>query len=174
MFHDSHYVDWSKQINATLKKACLEIESLNNTERDVVFCLISGADFNRISIGSLATTEANQLMTVLGYRQPPKEDEPKPTKLEPTFTNDKEMLVGFYFNNASREQQEIVEVQPHSVKPVLSFVKEVNMKLAEQSVLRHPEVLKDFVRLLVSDKSSAELQVQILKAISQLLTVLKT
>jgi hypothetical protein len=55
--------------------------------------------------------------------------------LEQTFTNENEMLVGFYFNNDSREQQEIVEVAPHSVKPVLSFEKDVSHKLASVSVL---------------------------------------
>jgi hypothetical protein len=52
----------------------LRLEHLSHAERDVVLCLIPGADFSRMSIGTLAKTEENQLMTVLGYRETPKDD----------------------------------------------------------------------------------------------------
>lgn len=45
VYHASHYVEWSNQIKATLTKACLKLEQLTPTERDVVFCLLQGADF---------------------------------------------------------------------------------------------------------------------------------
>jgi hypothetical protein len=73
--NENHYPQWSKQINDSLTKVCLDMKNLRASDRELVFSLITGADFNRISIGSLATTEADQLMTVLGYRQPPKDDE---------------------------------------------------------------------------------------------------
>lgn len=94
--------------------------------------------------------------------------------MEQTFTNENEMLVGFYFNNDSREQQEIVEVAPHSVKPVLSFEKDVSHKLASVSVLNQASVLKEFVNILCDEKTQAELKVQVLKSIAHMLSVLKS
>jgi hypothetical protein len=57
-----------------------------------------------LSRGTLAVSEENKLLTVLGYREPPKEDEKKVTSLKATFTSDKEMLIGFYYNKDSKEQ----------------------------------------------------------------------
>ena len=50
-----------------LTDAYLHIETLSNVDRDLVFALEPGADFNRISIGSTAVTDDNQLVTVLGF-----------------------------------------------------------------------------------------------------------
>jgi len=45
----------------------LKIESLSEAERDCLFCLQLGADFQRISIGMQAVNNKGQLFTVLGY-----------------------------------------------------------------------------------------------------------
>ena len=91
------------------------------------------ADFYRLSRGTLAISEENKLLTVLGYRLPPEgegDEKKKSNKLQSTFTDAKETLVGFYYNADCKEQQEIIEVPPHSVKPVSSFDLAQDMILA--------------------------------------------
>jgi hypothetical protein len=39
----------------------------------------------------------------LGYREEPVEEKTNSTSLNPTFTNEKEKLVGLYYNKDSRE-----------------------------------------------------------------------
>lgn len=79
-------------------------------------------------------------MTVLGYKKNPKkqkveaedsEDEPREEEVEENINNglnlrtnfvDKDtMLWGLYYNPKNKEQQEIITVEPHTVKPVLTF-----------------------------------------------------
>jgi hypothetical protein len=65
---DTHYQDWCNQIKESLSKAYLRFEKLNSLDQDVILSLEPGADFNRISIGSPAITDDNQLITVLGFQ----------------------------------------------------------------------------------------------------------
>jgi hypothetical protein len=64
------------------------------------------------------------------------------------------MLVGLYYNKDSREQQEIVEVMPHSVKPLVSFDQEALETLSINTATRNPNVLKKFIEILISENAN--------------------
>ena len=68
MSQESQYASWCAQIKEALTNAYLNIETLSNVDRDLVFALEPGADFTRVSIGSAAITDNNQLITVLGFQ----------------------------------------------------------------------------------------------------------
>lgn len=101
------YKDWSKQLKEAITLACLNIEKLSETERDVLFSIILGADFFRVSAGCCVSTETKQLMSVLGYKTKSQEtnwDNKKGIQLSPTFVDKDSVLVGMYFNNSNKEQ----------------------------------------------------------------------
>ncbi len=156
-----HYADWSNQIQEGIVAALLTCDTLSPAESDVSFCLVQ-ADFFRLSRGTPSVSEENKLLTVLGYRLPPEgegDDKKKSTKLQATFTDAKETLVGFYYNAECKEQQEIIEVPPHSVKPVPSFDLAQDIALAKHSAMMKPEILVKLVTVLKEDSSRPELQV---------------
>ncbi len=110
-----YYSDWCDDIKATMTKSFLNIESLNQAERDVLFCLQIGSDFQRISVGSHVVTASNQLLTVLGYAN---QDQEGPLVVTSNYQNEKQQLLGLYYDDASKERQEIIRVSPYNLKSV--------------------------------------------------------
>ena len=132
-----------------IKDACLHIEDLSQTDRDVVFALIR-SDFVRMSNGRHGLTEDSQHVTALGYRrdaEPKKkesndgegnDDEPEENEdktyldpLNPTYTDNTQQLYCLYSNTASRQQQEIIKVAPHTVSPLQTIDSEQDAYLSE-------------------------------------------
>ena len=54
-----------------MKVAFLNLQNLTEAEVDVIFGLQLGADFMRVSVGSVGNTSSNQKVTVLGYTDLP-------------------------------------------------------------------------------------------------------
>ena len=100
--------------------------------------MIPGADFTRVSAGCLAVSDSGQLMTVLGYKKNAKkekvtnsddeevekeveEDITKGLSLTPNFAQTDSKIWGLYYDRNNKDRQEIIKVEPHTVKPVISF-----------------------------------------------------
>ena len=144
-----------------------------------MFVIVYGADFYRMSAGCLAKTDQNQFLTVLGYREVKKkksgseeeddDDDNLGIKLNPTFVSKESVLCGLYYNPLNKEQQEIVEIAPHSAQPVMSFEKEHVEKMCEVAILRQNAVLVKLINELINEKTNLQCQAQILKSISAML-----
>jgi hypothetical protein len=98
-------------------------------------------------------------MSVLGYKlksQDTNFDDKKGIQLSPTFVDKDSVLVGMYFNNSNREQQEIVEVAPHSVKPITQIDKNLLIKMCKEAVLHNEEVVGALIKHLIKEGTSQQ------------------
>lgn len=60
-----------------------------------------------------------------------------------------------YYNDIKKDMQEIIEVQPHHVKPVLHFDSNLLTKMCEQGILQDQKVLDRLVTYILQESTSA-------------------
>jgi len=122
-YGDDKNVFWQRVISKELKRMLLQIQTATDAEIDAIMSLMQESAFKRISAGSLARTNQMQLITVLGFSDKQisssmQIDDIKKLKLSPEFENDKQKLVGLYFNPNNPSLQEVISVPAHDVEPV--------------------------------------------------------
>lgn len=165
---------------ATFKESLLNAEKLTEAEIDTIFGMQVGAEFQRVSIGTRVTTSQDQLLTVLGYTEKKvagelSEADLKDHKLSQYYSNEKQRIVGLFYDPNTKERQEIIQVAPFDVKPVLDLDKDMLKIVASSSVLMDPVVLKHLIPILVSEEAknkNSALKVQILKVLTALMEIL--
>lgn len=68
--------------------------------------------------------------------------------------NEKQNLVGLFYDPSQKDKQEIIFVSPHDVKPLLDLDKtEINESL-KKSAIMEASVLQHLIRLLVDEKNT--------------------
>ena len=82
----NQYLDWCEDIKSTLTSSLLNVGNLTQAERDTLFSLQIGSDFQRISVGSQVVTASNQLLTVLGYAE---KDQESPLVIQSNYSSEK-------------------------------------------------------------------------------------
>jgi hypothetical protein len=71
--------------------------------------------------------------------------------LYPQQTNEKQNLVGFFFDPDTKDKQEIIFVAPHDVKPVLDLDLVKMESAAKNCAILDVEILKHLVTVLVDE-----------------------
>jgi len=160
----------------------LKIQELPIVDVDVFMGMFMGADFLRVSVGTQGVTSKNQLVTILGYSSSTmtgelSDEELKKHSMSQEFTDVKQRLIGLFYDKNSKDRQEIIDLPPFDVRPVISLDDDVTLKLAKESLLMDAEVAKNLINIMVEPNSTSlqrsQLNAQILKALSLMLSVLK-
>lgn len=87
-------------------------------------------------------------------------------------------MIGLFYDKNSKDRQEIIDLPPFDVRPVISLDDNVTLKLAKESMLMDADVAKNLINIMAEPDSNNNLQrtqlnAQILKALSLMLSVLK-
>jgi hypothetical protein len=155
-----------------------KLDTLSAAEEDALFAIQVGADFTRISIGNPAITNQKQLIIVLGYSETDITGEISAENLSKHSLsyeqqNEKQNLVGLFYDPNAKDKQEIIFVSPHDVKPLLDLDRAEINNSSKNSAIMEGGVLKHLIGLLVDEKNKNLAQkIHIMKALSAMMELL--
>mmetsp|Transcript_41594 Transcript_41594/g.63470 ORF Transcript_41594/g.63470 Transcript_41594/m.63470 type:complete len:203 (-) Transcript_41594:56-664(-) len=154
---------WTKAMNAELKTALLNIESLPLVEADILLSLISGGEVGGLHAGSTAITDKDQFITILGYSSTWKLESEffsksrssseyetffKNIKIEPEFTSPTQMAIGLFLDKDQKKRQDMMLLQPSTLTPIDSIDLDLSKSVAEDSPIMEPATLKHLLQVL--------------------------
>jgi hypothetical protein len=169
---------WKTEIRQALIAGFTKLDTLSAAEEDALFAIQVGADFTRISIGNPAITNQKQLIIVLGYSETDITGEISAENLSKHSLsyeqqNEKQNLVGLFYDPNAKDKQEIIFVSPHDVKPLLDLDRAEINDSSKNSAIMESGVLSHLIGLLVDEKNKNLAQkIHIMKALSAMMELL--
>lgn len=79
------------------------------------------------------------------------EDELKKHKMTQEFKDHTQRLIGLFYDENSKERQEIIDLPPYDVQPMISLDLKLTVKLAKESLLMDSEVASNLIKILTQD-----------------------
>lgn len=133
-----------------------------------------GADFKRISTGDAVITSSGQTITVLGYSSDPMEVNDAEKELvykqhvTQHFENEKQSLIGLFYDQNAKDRQEIIVCPAFDVKPIIDLNTDKVEQLAKLSPLMDEKVAVHLLSLVMAQKEAESGSPQSVGNISQL------
>ena len=134
---------------------------MNIAETDTLFSLVDGGDFLRSSYGVVTKNKAEQLVKIVGYSKNWKsltdavsteDEELKKIDLKLRFTDPEQKAVALFYDENSKEREEIVLINPQELSQVINLEKQYLDRIKTKSLLLDKEVALSLFKILFAEE----------------------